>query len=467
MSDLKRFCAVTGQRVMIGLAQKLSIQPYTDYRPRGYNAARVFSLRLAGINPAHLTKIRAMRDELTMWAGLDDDHRVRIGWDQWGISIEIPKPFSLWQKVTIEQLEACRFLRRGAVATLGLGLQGEPRRINFQAATTAHVLIAGVTRSGKTNTQRLIAWNLVRNSGPERVKLLIFDVAKKGYRWADFGNVAHLAHPVITDLEEAERALCWLSQEIERRGVQGRNSPRTFIFIDELKALITDSKGIALHLARIASTGAEFGLHLVMATQYPQIQMLGDEKSGVEIKRNTSTRLCGRVDAADAATNTLGVPNSGAEFLQGYGDFLLRDFDGLHRITVAKLEEKHVEQLPRATRLIPLDLPNLDDVHRAPTPRNQPDPYEPEQVAMALFYPQLGINKLARHFGIGNNKAGRVKAFAQTIHRWGLERGFSHLDLVAPEDNSPHIIHHWSGPANGNGKHGPRPDCATEQEKSS
>jgi len=449
--ELRQFCYTAGRRVMAGLTQELQIQPNVHYRPTGYNAARVLSLRLVGINPHYLAKIRTMRDPLTMWAGLDDKHRVRIGWDGQSVIIEIPKPVSFWQQVTIEQLEQRHYLRRGIIATLGFGLQDEPRRINFQEATTAHVLITGLTRSGKTNTQRLIAWNLGRNSPPELVRLLILDVAKKGYRWADFGNVTHLAHPIITDIAEADRLLYWLVQEIERRGELGQVSPRLFVFIDELKALIDDSNVAAPYLARIAAAGAEFGLHLVLATQYPQIKMLGS----AELKRNLSTRLCGKVDSADAASNALGLPDTGAESLQGYGDFLLRDFNGLARLTVAKLDSVHVGRLDRG-EIGRLALPDMEDVYQEPRPRNQPDPFEPEQVAMALFHPELGINKLAERLGIGNTKATRTQRFAEAIHAWGLAQGFSRLELVAPDNEQAppqdKIIRLWPGGSNGNGR---------------
>ena len=429
--ELKQFCYHTSQRVMMGLGQELKIHPNVHYRPAGYNTARVLSLRLVGVNPHYLAKISGMRNELTMWAGLNDKNRVRIGWDGQGIIVEIPKPPRFWQKVTIEQLESRRYLRRGMVATLGLGLQDEPRRINFQEATTAHVLISGLTRSGKTNTQRLIAWNLARNCSPEAVKLLIFDVAKKGHRWSDFNNVAHLAHPLITDVTEADGVLSWLIREIEQRGDQRRDTPRIFIVIDELKALIDDSPLAADYLGRLAAIGAEFGLHMVLATQYPQIKMLGN----AELKRNLSTRLCGKVDSADAAANALGLPDTGAESLQGYGDFLLRDFSGLFRLTVAKLDAKHMGQLLRA-QVTPLDLPADSQAYRElgekPQPRNKPEPLEPEQVALALFEP-MGINRLAKRLGIGSTKASRVKKFAEDIRYWALSHGFQRLELEYPD----------------------------------
>jgi len=218
-------------------------------------------------------------------------------------------------------------------------------------------------------------------------------------------------------VQEANQVLCWLTQEIERRAEHRQTTPRIFVLIDELKALIDDSQIAANYLSRIASIGGEFGLHLVLSTQYPQVQML----KSAELKRNVATRLCGRVDDANAAANALGIANSGAEHLCGYGDFLLRDFRGLYRLTVAKLESKHVSTLPRAD-VKSLSLPNPDEVNAGPKLARTPDPIEPEQVALALFNP-VGINKLQKELKVGGSKATRIKNFAERIRTWAKDHG--------------------------------------------
>lgn len=422
MTELREWSYTASHRVMAGLYQEFSIQPRINYHPVGYNSARVLSLRLVGLNPHYLPKIKGMQAQLTMWAGLPDKHPIRIGQDGQAVIIEVPKPGKFWKQVTIDDLEQRHFIRRGPVATIGLGLQDEPRRVNFSEPAIAHVFITGQTRSGKTNAQRLIGWNLAHNTEPDAARLLIFDVAKKGYKWSDFGNVAHLAHPIITDGSEADRILCWLDLEIVRRASERRTTPRFFILIDELKALADDSRVASDYLARIASTGGEFGVHLVLSTQYPQIQMLGS----AELKRNVTTRLCGKVDDAQAAVNALGIADSGAEMLQGYGDFLLRDMAGLSRLTVAHLQEKHVSQLPRA-EVARLDLPELDDVNNGPKAGRPADDFTGEQIGLALFEPKLAINQLQERFNIGGSKATRLRKLAESIRQWAKDNGYSCL----------------------------------------
>lgn len=422
MSELSTFCYGASYRIIQALFQELQIVPKRHYTPSGYNSSRVMSFQLVGINPAYLPKVKRLQPQLTFWAGLTDEYQIRIGHNANSIIIEIPKPKRFWDRVTIEQLEAKHYIKPGPVATIGLGLQDEPKRVNFQESAMAHVFIAGQTRSGKTNTQKLIGWNLAHNTTPADARLIVFDVAKRGFKWSDFDNITHLMHPVIRNVTEADKVLSWLNLEIEKRATERYTRPRLFILIDELKALGDDSKVAMGYISRIASTGGEFGLHLVLSTQYPQIKLLGSS----ELKRNVTTRLCGRVDDSQAAVNALGIPDSGAETLQGYGDFLLKDFNGLSRLTVAHCQDKNISQLPRA-EVQPLSLPDNDVVNNGATPTRKPEPIKPEQVALALFKP-MSINRLQQELGIGGSKATRIKKFADRIRQWAIDNGYKCID---------------------------------------
>lgn len=430
--SVSSFAYSASHRVMAGLAQEVGLRPGLNYRPTGYNSARVVLLKLTDINPHYLGQIQALQKQLTMWAGLDDKTSVRIGWQGTNILIEIPKPPPYWAQVTIESMEARRMIRRGPIATLGLGLQDDPKRINFKEEAMAHVFITGQTRSGKTNAQRLIAWNLAHNTTPDEARIIIFDVAKSGYKWRDFNGLAHLAHPVVVDVPEADAVLSWLNREIARRAGTGQTSPRLFILIDELKALADDSGVAANYLARIASVGGEFGIHLILATQYPQIKMLGS----AELKRNVTTRLCGKVDDANAAANALGLPSSGAESLQGYGDFLLRDFNGLSRMTVAKIEAGHVAKLDRGAGQT-LDLSGVDVGNAPDVAPSAAESYHPEHVAMALFRP-TGVNAMARAIredsgSCSNERAARIRRFAGLMWAWAEQNGIRCLPDSHPD----------------------------------
>jgi S-DNA-T family DNA segregation ATPase FtsK/SpoIIIE len=417
-------------QIFNGLNQELQIIPGRHYFPVGYNAARVLSIKLGRINPYYLDGVRQAQSRLGMWAGLDDTQsRIRVGYIGTMILLEIPKPMQYWEKVTIEQMSSRHMIRRGPVATLGLGLQNDPKRIDFKEPAMAHVLIAGQTRSGKTNTQKVIAWNLCDHALPGEARLIIFDVVKRGYNWRVFSHSAHLTHPIVTTIEEAEAVFAWAASELTRRADQGITSPKLFFIVDEARALLEDSTPLlASMMARVASIGGEFGLHLILATQYPQIKMLGS----AELKRNITTRLCGKVDDAHAAANALGDSGTGAETLQGYGDFLLKDFDGLSRLTVVKIEDADIERLPRADRIprLPLTV-SAEQISQAPPPSQMPDPVEPAQVALALFMP-MGTTKLVQALGVGTKKAKRIRAFADDMRRWADNQKIECLPEVHP-----------------------------------
>lgn len=419
MDARKQYIYTTTFGIMNGLAQALDLEAGVDYGYKQYNCARTVSLTLRHINPTYLPKIAKMQDQLTMWAGLDKDSRIRINYQDYGIIIEIPKPKDLWKKVTIEGLERRRNIPSGPIATLGLGESDKIIRLDFRRPDVAHTFITGATRSGKTNTQKLIAWNLAHHCPDAR--MIIFDVAKRGFKWHDFANVANLAHPVVTEAGEADQVLAWASQEIERRADQRRTTPKTFLFIDEVKALLDSSNVAKDYLNRLASLAGEFGLHLVLSTQYPQSSVMGT--GSAELKRNVTTRLCGKVDDATAAVNALGIAGSGADALQGYGDFLLKDSDSLYRLAVTLIESRHIEALPRIETVESLALPDEDQVGGGPPSNKQPEPIEPEQAATALFKP-MGINRLGNELSIGSTKAKRVKEFADKMKDWAIEHGY-------------------------------------------
>ena len=419
MSDIKNFCHQTSRNLMNGISQELKLYPGQDYQPRGYNSGRVLELRMVGVNPAHLPKIQKLGPRLSLWAGLPEKYKIRVGHNGRAITLEIPKPKDYWKQITIDGLVKNRLIKSGPVATVGLGLQDDPQRVDFKQPDVAHVFLAGATRSGKTNLQKLMAWNLIKNNDPEDIKMIIIDVAAQGVDWLDFVNLPHLINPLITDLQKAEATLAWVEKEMTKRGKNRQSTPKLFVIIDEVKSLIEDSEVAGKYLSRLSSLAGKFGIHLILATQYPQISML----KSAELKRNVTTRFCGRVDDALASQNALGIPKAGGEMLGGYGDFLYKSNEALTRLTVPHLQSKHMKALPRVETPKVIELPDQDYTYSGPIATRQPDPLEPEQVALALYKP-IGINKLQSELGIGSNKAQRVKAFADSIKVWAVENGY-------------------------------------------
>lgn len=367
-----RYGKIAAVNVMKGLAEELNAYPLIHFGNAALPDAaqlyrytircpeRVISLEVQGLDPQTRDKVRGKARILSEFAEIGEDVQLVIRSHARGIvSIEIPKPKELWLPVTVEDLLARGTIKSGAIATIGVSLRGQPQLVDFTQPHVTHVVIAGETQSGKTVAQQVLAWNLAYDTSPDEILIVIFDVAKQGYTWHRFEQLAHLAHPIVTTIEEAEQVLAWACGEIKRRGQERRKTPKLFLFIDELAALVKDSKNITSYLSELAAVGGELGIHLIVATQFPQIKLLGSP----EIKRNLTTRLCGRVDDALTAVNVLGVKGSGAEELLGYGDFLLRQLGGGPiRIAVAKASNVNIDALEKRpsgkVRMINFDDPS-------------------------------------------------------------------------------------------------------------
>ncbi|MBN1139927.1 MAG: hypothetical protein JXM73_25375 [Anaerolineae bacterium] len=403
--------AVTG-RVADYLWQELQLHPKRgDYRLIGMTSGpRVLTLSLR-VNPAHVPGIVRLAEQLSMAVGLDSHESVRVGRGTHGtLTVEIPKPREFQYTVPVRALPS----RHGLKAPIGLDVEHRPALINFADPLTPHLLTAGTTGSGKTNTSRLLVLNLARQNTPEELHLILIDTRKKGIAWLPFGGLAHLAHPVITDEVTALRLLLWAVAEIDRRAQDRRCLPRVFIAVEEAQSLLERPEFVK-SIGDIAAVGREFGLHLILSTQNPTAEMLGS----TSIKRNLTARLVGKTDTADAAKVAAGVRGSGAELLTGAGDQILVQPRGVQRVATALVTEADVLDLPRvgSDHVYGLDLAEYDDADHVVEQAGNTSkaaPLEPEHVAYALIS-QEGINKLARELGIGSTRAGRVRDFAAQV----------------------------------------------------
>ena len=407
------------------LAQELNITPSVHYRiGAATSGPRVLTLSIV-VNPRYAPKITSLAEQLSMAARLDKSASIRIARGNRGtLTVEIPKPKSLWYHVSMAALPR----RRGLLMTVGLDNEHRPALVNFSDPLTPHALIAGTTGSGKTNVQRLLVYDLATQNGPEDVRLLLIDTRKRGMCWKPFERLPHLVHPVITDEAAAIRALAWTVAEVDRRAADGRSRPHIFIGIDETQDLL-ETEQFVKPVSDLAAVGREFGVHLLLATQNPTAKQLG---GSADLKRNLSCRLVGKTDSATSAAVAAGIPNSGAERLTGAGDFLLVQPDGMTRLTAALLTDKDTARLPRGEASSTLDLAQYDDIDHvlasaasaasANIGCGRPaEPVEPEHLALALADSQISQRELNRQFAIGFQRARRVLDLAASV-RVELER---------------------------------------------
>lgn len=368
-----------------------------------------FSLRLS--DGRQLKKVLSMEEQIALALGVK---RVRVTRRLGNLNIEVGLPSTFHQTLGVSALR-----RKGGVwIALGKTAIGTPVHVNLAGNRTCHALIAGATGSGKTVAERLIAWSLSVDNDPDQVRLILIDGAKKGAAWWGFERDPHLAHPVITDSNEAVSALAWAVAELDHRMEQNRKAPRLFVIVDEVRALLNVAGDeVAKAIEHIASIGREFGVHIIAATQHALTDALG----GSIAKANLVMRLTGWVADSQAAYVATGIKGSGAEHLQGNGDFLLVVAGQAHRLQVAIVENRELGRLPRCETVPRLDLDHnldrvLEVVQPAPSTR-KPVEGEPEAVAYALAT-ACGVGELRARYGpMGTDRARRIRDFARAIRR--------------------------------------------------
>src|SRR3954454_7091599 len=219
-------------------------------------------------------------------------------------------------------------------AILGLDISGKP--IVTDLRKMPHGLIAGATGSGKSVCINTILVSLLYKARPEELKLLLID--PKMVELAPYNRIPHLVSPVITDVKAATAALKWAVEEMDRRyelfahtGVRdiGRFNelaekhkqyadklPYIVIVIDELADLMMMSPAdVEEAICRIAQKARACGIHLIIATQRPSVDVI----TGL-IKANIPTRIAFSV-SSQVDSRTI-IDKSGAEKLLGRGDML-------------------------------------------------------------------------------------------------------------------------------------------------
>ncbi len=217
---------------------------------------------------------------------------------------------------------------------LGLDISGEP--IVTDIRKMPHGLIAGATGSGKSVCINAILTSILYKAKPHEVKLMLID--PKMVELAPYNSVPHLVAPVITDVKAATAALKWAVEEMERRyelfahagardlnryntivgdqEVPGETLPYIVIVIDELADLMMVAPGdVEEAICRIAQKARACGIHLLVATQRPSVDVI----TGL-IKSNIPTRIAFTVSSQVDSRTIIDI--GGAEKLLGRGDML-------------------------------------------------------------------------------------------------------------------------------------------------
>lgn len=357
---------------------------------------------------------------------------------------------------------------------MGKDIAGKP--VSADLAKMPHVLIAGTTGSGKSVAINAVILSLLYKATANEVRLILID--PKMLELSVYEGIPHLLAPVVTDMQHASHALNWCVAEMDRRyklmsaigvrNLSGYNNkvneakakgepishpfsltpddpepleplPLIVVLIDELADLMmVVGKKVEELIARLAQKARASGIHLVLATQRPSVDVI----TGL-IKANVPTRVAFQVSSKIDSRTIL--DQQGAETLLGQGDMLyLPPGSGLplrvHGAFVADAEVHRVvdwlkkQGEPQYVEGI-LDGPEEAASEAAGESGGEADPLYDQAVQVVLQNKRASISLVQRHLRIGYNRAARL---LEDMERAGLVsamQGSGNREILAPNRN--------------------------------
>jgi S-DNA-T family DNA segregation ATPase FtsK/SpoIIIE len=285
-----------------------------------------------------LNKITGLGEELALALGCA---RVRIARDGAKIHVEVPRQDP--SPVRLPALQTSLAEIPAGTAVLGVEESGQPLLLRLPAPNVVHVLVVGTTGSGKTALARTMLASLALANRPSDLQMVLID--PKGRGFAALNGLPHVTRRAFADSMAAVVELTRVVDEMERRDRQNISKPLLVVAIDELADLLqTGGKAADAALTRLAQRGREAGIHLIACTQKPSASLIGSA-----IKANFPVRLVGSVASRDEARHASGITDSGAETLEGKGDFLLITRGEATRFQAAWIGEAELLELGRQT----------------------------------------------------------------------------------------------------------------------
>jgi len=350
--------------------------------------------------------------------------------------------------------EAREFQEAPEPLKIALGMDVAGRAYYTSLEKMPHLLVAGTTGSGKSVCINSMIVSLLLRATPEQVRLLLID--PKMLELTTYNDIPHLLKPVLTDAREAARALQWLTREMERRyrvlaGLGVRNiagyrerrqqrgdepdmesMPYIVVFVDELADLMmTHPSEVEVPIARLAQMARAVGIHLVLATQRPSVDVI----TGV-IKANFPARIAFQV-ASRTDSRTI-LDSNGAEALVGRGDmlFLPPGKGQAQRLHGAYLSERDAELVACFLRQFPPAEP-IGQPQETPEEATGPeleDPLFNEALRIVVLSQQGSTSMLQRRLRVGYTRAGRLMDLLERAGIVGPPDGSRARDVLVPAD---------------------------------
>lgn len=361
------------------------------------------------------------------------------------IGIEVPnKKREIVRIREIIESEIFENFKYGLPLCLGKDIDGNP--FVSDLSKMPHLLIAGATGTGKSVCLNSMITSLLYKCSPEEVKLLMID--PKRIELSLYNDIPHLITPVVTDMKKATNALNWAVKEMEQRydllamekvrnidqynAVSEEKLPYIVIIIDELADLMmVSSRDVETALARLAQMARASGIHLILATQRPSVDVL----TGV-IKANFPTRISFQVSSKTDSRTILDT--NGAEALLGNGDmiFLPPGTSKIKRLHGAYISEKEVTDVIDFLKS-QMEPEYIDDVTEAFETENESysdedyDPLYDKAVQFVTSTRQASISAVQRHLRIGFNRAARIIEYMEKDSIVGPAQGSKPREVIA------------------------------------
>ena len=400
-----------------------------------------------------INKIAGLADDLALGLKAQSVRVVGSVPGKAALGIEIPNPNR--SIVYIRDLLAskeCINNENKLAIVLGLDVVGNPSIANL--AKMPHLLIAGSTGSGKSVAINTIIASILYNATPEEVRLLMVD--PKRIELSGYEGIPHLLHPVVVEPKLASRALMWAVREMERRyklleqakvksfdsynEVAEEKLPYIVIIVDELADLMmVASKDVEASIARLAQMARAAGMHIILATQRPSVDVL----TGL-IKANFPTRISFKVSSKVDSRTILDT--SGAEHLLGSGDmlYLANGSSNLQRVHGAYISEAETEAI--ITFLKDQGNANYDESVTAAveeegngsggTKEEEYDERYDEAVNVVCESGQASISMVQRRLRVGYNRAARMIEMMEKEGVIGPADGSRPREVFARKDYS-------------------------------
>jgi DNA segregation ATPase FtsK/SpoIIIE, S-DNA-T family len=336
-------------------------------------------------------------------------------------------------------------------AALGLDISGAP--IVTDLSKMPHGLIAGATGSGKSVCINSILVSLLYKATPDELKLLLID--PKMVELAPYNRIPHLVSPVITDVKAATAALKWAVEEMERRyelfahtgcrdikrfnELAKRNNqhsdvlPYLVIVIDELADLMMMSPAdVEEAICRIAQKARACGIHLIIATQRPSVDVI----TGL-IKANVPTRVAFSV-SSQVDSRTI-IDSGGAERLLGKGDMLFLENGSSKpvRLQGTFVSDDEIDDIIEFVRdqAEPNYLFQQDELIKKAQITEEEDELFYEVCEFVVDQGGASTSALQRRFRIGYNRAARLMGLMEEQGIISEQRGTKPRDVLISEDD--------------------------------